>query len=1025
MWFLTAMLMVVFGTPVTAKDSDFIAYELNRYARSKMSRLSNTQRQVVNLADRYRIQKQGQLRAKNLAAPAAAAAAAIPPTADPAAIERPNYPSTGSGGDALVLVSLTQEDCATMVSALDDRKHAQGVILNTQRQLVFLGFDLAKVDDKLGEETKSKLSLFCVGARYALSDDILDMVRIHAEISRAVPDWLQILASREFESWALTQSDLENISRIRQMGNSKEVIKLLGRYKTRKPAIVLTDDFHVSYLLTKDDFAQLQSTAGISKLVEKLQGETFASKKDFDAGLEAAFKGVANPERYILLTQKYAELQTGLMLTEESFKNLKVKNVPDYVLNAMQELKDLNYPDTQINEAVDDIANNLAERLKEFKPDEIVKLAKSSSTGIRFTDESIKSFSDSIKKENPLSQVILERIQKMQIVEYQSDKTMLSAMKNVLRQVADEINNSVPVIIGETKEVTGYSLSEESVQEIKDQLKDFIVPEIYLELLSKMQDIEFPDQDLFWMATKSEITVTGLYNELRQSILGVIHKFNVNKVDKVLLAKLREEKVPPAVLAQLGTLQERKFEDAKALEDEISKMFVQLNERFDTYRPMVIAQAKKKHSIDKTKSIQWSGESCNCVHDHLAGVVYGFFPYWRAGEKQVIDFGVLSRIGYYGLGFDDKGNIVDSARWVDQDTSFLKEARTYNTKVDLVVTRSDWNAWNQFTIEEKTQIFENLAANIVSLIDIPLEDLGSRARPYLTLGTSPTPAMADGVTLNFKGYPQDKDSVAAFKAFTLSLKEHFRARHRKYSLNLMFSRSEIGKGIYDYLKLIDFMDVMADHDKKTKNLFLVLLDEPTSDNKKLLRINIEREMHSSARVKLLRNIVLIRSVDKNDESQVVDDVIYAKDNFGGIGFWPQPLGAPGNAAENMISKALNKYYITKTGVETDFNREVCHFICPNRLAFQVVWEIFVLVVLACVMLYFGQCGCRTTIEKYFIYIIAGLVVPAFLLSMSLLYCDPFLSSIFGGDALLLIVVLALIGYSIWNHRDKLRKANLP
>ena len=1039
-WIFAMMLMACPGITSGATDKDFAANELNRYARSKLGHLSNNQRQTINLLDRYQRQKQAQLRAKQLASPPASPASGNVPSSDSTedneslVLRSDHYQHEGpdptsesrTDNDALVSYALTQKDCVQMVSNVDAKKLDKGAILKAQQQLAALGFYKDSVEGELGSRTRLALKLFCESAQFALSGDLLDMLQIQSAIQKVYPDWIQILASSDFVRWAVKQPDHDEISQSRQLGKSNEVIALLDRYKKRKTTITRTDDFHVSYSLTKDDFKQLQSTNEIFKLIEKLQGETYANKKEFDAALETAFKGVADPERYIQLVQKYAEPQTGLMLTEASFNNLKVKNTPDYILQSIQGLKGLNYPGTEINAAVENIINGLVDKTKEFKPEDIVKLAEISPTGIRFTDDSLKKFSEAQKKDEPLVPVILEKLQKMKVVEYQSSKTMTAAMKNVLKQIVDEINNSVPVIIGETEEIMGYSLNEESMQEINEQLRDFTVPDLYLDMLGYMQDVDYPDPDLFWLATKSRISVTGTNNILRQSILGVINKLRADKMDKVLLGKLREEKVPPTILAQLGTLQDRKFEDTQALENEIKKRVLQLNEQYDQYRPVIVAQARKKHPFDKTKTIQWSGDSCNCVHDHLAGIVYGFYPYWLAGEKQVIDFSVLTRIGYYGLGFDDKGSIIDASRWSELDSGFIREARSYNTKVDLVISRSDWNTWGQFSAEEKTVIFDNLATNIVGLVNTPLTNFTSSAKPIITLGTSPVPIMGDGVTLYFEGYPQDKESVDAFKEFSRTLRDLLKAQKRQYSVNIMFRSSEIGKGIYDYYKLKEFMDSIEGSDKNLDTNFIILLQEPTAVNKKQLRMNIENEMHAKDRVTMLRNTIITRTFDRNNDSQMVDDIVYAKDNFGGIGFWPQPFGVAGNVADNGISEALNKNYLDDVDVvESSLKPTVCHFICPNRWGFRIAWEIVAFTLLACVLLYFRKCEFRVLLDKHFIYVIAGIVTPFFLLSMALMYCDPFLAEFSKGHGFLMILVVALIVYSIWNHQDKKKKANLP
>lgn len=1014
------MLVACLAAGSQASDLDFARQELERASRSRLSRLPNEQRQTLNLVERYLNQKKAQKKASSTVPAPALQELGNEPVPDS------HIPAPRPDKDLLVSYSLTPQDCAQMLAGVTARKHDKDAILMAQQQLIELGFSL-DVDGILGTETKATLTQFCENAQFALSSQLLDMLRNHLAIYKRYPDWVQILASAGFGGWALRQYDHEEIGKTRQLGNSTEVIALLDRYKLRKATtpVLRANDFLVSYALTKDDFKQFRSIGDIFKLTEKLQGETYAGKAEFDAALEKAFSEVAEPKRYMQLVREYVQQQSGLMLSEKSFENLKVKNIPDYILQAIQGLKDLNYPDTEINGALEPIIDDLAAQARKFKPEDVVKLAETWPSGTRLTDESLKKFSETQKKDDPIAAIILGKLQKIKKVEYQNSKAMLWAVKNAIKQVVDGINNVVPAIIGEAEETTSYSLSEDSMQKINERMKDFTVPEIYLEMLGDLQDVNYPDPDLFWLATKAKVSMAGSNDVLRNLIFGVIGKHRANKVDESLLGKLKDAKLSPAVIAQIGTLRDRQFDNTKALEDEVDSLFMQLGEQYDAYRPLLIAQSRKEHPFDKSRKIQWSGGACNCVHDRLEGDVYGFYPYWMAGEKQTIDFSVVTRIGYYGLSFDDKGNIANASRWSGLDTGFIREAQTYGAKVDLVVYRNDWKTWNQSSAEEKAVAFENLAANIAGLVNIPLTDFSSRAKPYISMGASPAPIMGDGVTLHFDGYPQDKAAVDAFNVFIRALRNRFKEQGRQYSVNIMFRSSEMGKGIYDYHKLVGLMDAIKGSDKKLNSRFLVLLQEPTTADKKRLRVNIENGLHGTDRMKLLRNVVMVLTFDGHNDSQLKDDVIYAKDNFGGVGFWPQPAALADSAGESAISLALHENYLNHANADISLKPAVCGFICPNRWAFRLAWEFFIFALVACIILYFRTCEYRNFLEKYFLHIVVGVVVPAFLLGMALLTCDPAWAEISRGNGLLVLVVVTVIAYSVWNYRDKQKDANLP
>lgn len=1004
-----------------ASDVDFAKTELNRVARS---RLSGNQAQTVNLLDRYQRQKQAQKAVPSAVVPGAGQAANTANSNAAGAGSTGNSDSP-TAGEIPASYSLSKDDCEQLLASVVAKKLDKGVILKAQQQLFALGLYQYKLEGVLGLRTAQGLMQFCEAAKFALSEDLLEMLQSHAVIYQAYPDWIQILASREFGTWAGAQRDHDQIGKTRQLGNSTAVIALLDRYKNRKieAPVVWSGDSLISYVLTKDDLKLLKSSNEVFKLIGKLQAKPYASEKEFQAALETAFKGVAEPERYMHLIRKHSEPQAGLMLTDESFKKLKVKNVPGHVLKSIQGLKGLSYPDTEINAAVEDIIGTLADRLKTFKAEEIVKLAEVTPSGARFTVDSLKRFMEAQDKDDPMAAAILDRLQKMKEIEYQNSKTMTSAMKNVLKQVMDDLNKSVPAIIAETEANTTYSLSEEAMQEINDQLQDFTVAEIYLDLLADVQDMDYPDPDLFWHAVKARIAMLGPNATLKRSIFGVIEKNLANKVDEILLGKLRDEKVPPSVLAQLGTLKDRTFANKAALEDAVQYMFMQLSEQFEASRPLVVAQARKIHVFDKTKDIQWTGGFCNCVHSTLSGDVYGFYPYWLAGEKHQINFGLVTRIGYYGLGFDDHGDIPDATRWSGLDTGFIREAQAYGTKLDLVIYRNAWHTWKQISPQEKAAAFQKLSANIVDLINIPLTHAFAKVQPYVSLGMSQSPVMGDGVTLYFEGYPQDAASVDAFHVFIHTLSEQLKAHGRRRAVNIMFHSADVGSGIYDLPKLAAMLNTISD--PKLKIRFLIMLQEPTTSDKKQLRTRIEDGLPALNRMKVLRAVVMVNTLDGRNERQLTADVIFAENNFGGIGFWHQPVSVDGNSANSTINAILHKWYMTTVTGATLQNAGFCRYICPNKWAFRIAWGVLLFILLACVVLYYQLCDYRTVLDKHFIPIIAGLVVPMFVLGILLMSCDPGWAEISNGNDILVIVIIAVIGYAIWNYWDKKKKANLP
>lgn len=914
------------------------------------------------------------------------------------------------------------QDCGLMLENVKKRSLDKDRIVTVQQQLLLLEYSPEWVDGILGPKTQQALTQFCDRARFARSADLLIMLQNHVAIFKLYPHWTQTLASGGFEKWEEGEDDKDEIGLVRLFGNSTEVIALLDRYRKRKlppPVAQPVDNLQVSYMLTQENFSQLKARGEVLKRFEKLQGKTYPGSQEFEAAVEAALQGVPNAEKQVQLALKYAELQTCRKFTDDSFNKLKIAAVPAYILQSVQELKGVNFPLDKIDGAVQTALGSFADKVINFDPGEIVVQAEISKSGTAtITDVSIKKFTDA-HPGDPAAAAIIAKLQKLKKIEYQSAKTMTAAMKNVLKQAGDDINGFQSTILSSAVETVAYGLTEKSIQDMSGQIGETAVPQIYLELIGELLDVQYPNADLFWLAAKAKVSMAGSYNIPRATLFGALANQDSDKIDEAFLEKL-SGKVPPALIAQIGTLQGRTFSDGQALKNEVENLLDKLEDDFEQYRPLLVSLARKTHPFDASKIIQWSGESCNCVHENLSGQVYGFYPYWLAGQKQDIDFSVQTRIGFYALGFDDKGNIEDASRWSGQDTGFINEARKYGSKVDLVIHKNDWDRWSQASAPEKKESFEKLAAGIVNLLGIPLTSFSSKLTHIASLGISHSPVMGDGVTLYFEDYPRDPESVAAFIEFIRNLGKMLQSTGRHSSINVMFRSAEIGMGIYDYAKLLDIIDSVKDN--KLDVLFPVLLQEPTTDNKKLLRLNIESGLHGEKRMKLLRNVATVITFDGHGEKQLNDDVIYAKDNFGGVGFWPQAMVSASSVSGAMVANALHENYMN---FEKKDAPGVCKYICPHKLAYRIVFGIFVFALLLSVAMRFIVCEWKVFFDDHFIYFIAGIVVPTFLLGLALLFCDPGWDEFSKGNAPLIFVIAGIIGYSIWNYQDKKNNADLP
>ena len=1027
------------GAPkaVLASDLDFAKSELSRIGRSAMT---NDQRKALSLADRYR---QFKSREKRAAPPAGGTQATQPAQAAPGVVDGNQLPSrTSSGtfssgsedelgdkkgsGTGPVSFSLSSADCTEMLLPISDKTMKKEAIARMQDHLTKIGLYHFEIDGLVGSRTRIALRNFCESARFAFADDLQLMLRKHLVIASAHANWADTLASEDFARWARTQPDAMEIDQIRHVGDAKDVIALIERFENRgmRKAVASVPDYELSFNLNKEDLQQLKSKKDIEKRIRGLEGSKYASERDFEAALDKAFTGLGNPTRFRDLVREYADVETSLSLTEQSYRRLKVKNVAPHILVAMETLRGLSYPDTEIAAAVEQIVVGLQNGLKSFKPEELVEMADFSQGGGRFTRESMKKFGAAHDAADPTTQAVALRMRGMMEFVYQDKTSMTAAIRNVLRQLREEVNQVAPIVVAEADEVTEYSLDEESIQEIASRIDAFVVPEVFVDLIADIEGQDYLTADLFWMSTRMRFSIDDQGNSIRDALVRVIRRERATRIDDTLVGVLRDEKLPASVIAQLLPLKAQSFNSAQALEVAIDDIFVRLAADYEQYRSMVVAQARKTHLYDKSKVIEWSGGGCNCINPQLSGEVYGLYPFWLAGKQQVINFDLTTRIGFHGLSFDDSGNIPHLARWFDIDTKFIRDARSFGVGVDLVLTKRDWRGWTQMGAQEKAASIDALVGNIEAAVTHRLGDIFSRLQPFLSLGLSPTPTMANGVTLYLDGYPDDNTSVETFDLLIRQLSERLQQHRQKFHINLMFSSSQLGRGIFQPTRLSRTFETITSY-SHLKVRFLVLLQEPVEDDRAQVRARIEHSLEGGQRLDLLRRVLMIVSTDGRNQRRLNDNTTFAEDNYGGLGFWPLPTFDAATAAENPFAKAIKYGYLRSTTGPGLRNTALCAVVCPNRWGFRIAWGALLLLLIGSSALYVYSCNHRIILERHFVWITLGVALPFFLITMLLLSCDPGWAAISQGNDLLVLVVLGVIGYALWSYRERKGLIELP
>lgn len=353
-------------------------------------------------------------------------------------------------------------------------------------------------------------------------------------------------------------------------------------------------------------------------------------------------------------------------------------------------------------------------------------------------------------------------------------------------------------------------------------------------------------------------------------------------------------------------------------------------------------------------------------------------------------------------------------------------------------------------IKARQTILSRLAFNIVHMLAIPMTDLASKSVPWLSFGTGDVPTRGDGVTLYFDGYPPDPDSMALYSEFLTDLRR--RLTEGGFDLNIMLRHTEMGQGIYGYEKLASVVQLEEEQDQPAlydwaqhnfklafgiaegggyvQPHYLVLLEEPTTDTKKLLRSEVEDATLGQARAALLRRMVPVINFNGLAWPQLEDDLIYFDDNFGGVGFWPSTKPPAPDAAQvaaqgvarcgdlKLLEDCIQDHFRDPPGGSDAL---ACKFVCSYRLPLRFTLDILVLALAATVIAYARWCDARPVIMKYYVAPVVAIGVAVAIFA-GLMTCDPFLNDL--GDGLLIpgVLVMALIGMyfyfrSILKERD--------
>jgi hypothetical protein len=465
----------------------------------------------------------------------------------------------------------------------------------------------------------------------------------------------------------------------------------------------------------------------------------------------------------------------------------------------------------------------------------------------------------------------------------------------------------------------------------------------------------------------------------------------------------------------------------------------------DGLKTEIVTTAQKLHDSTLAKPVHWTGDGCGCTPPVGPGGndVYGFYPFWMAqDEKQAIDFSLFTRIGYFGPVLDDSGDYSMPPHWNDPRRDFIRTAHRHDVDVDLVIYRRDWPRVLNMGTQQQQTFIRKATARAVALADTPLTDRTS-LRGYLLPVWSERTHVYSGITVFFDDLPTEPAQADQFRSFFRRFMDELikamQQTGRSYALSIVVPDHLLGDeaGAYNFSDLLGYIaraesgtrsptrggteksaDAIDRVDYKGTTdisvLLLVLLSEPTSDTKKVMRARMDNtnSMHGHQRVAFLNSILPVMfhpvsdpaaPLPKPRKDRLDIDLAYVEWQFGGVAFWPMPL-KPADPAMASVTGVLVKNEFL--GPVNSTLSPLCTRVCPNRSIVRLLFEVLLLVGVVSLGAYAWVCEVRRLGMKFMLFLWGGGVVTL-LVGMALLSCDPDLVALRRGNYLLYALILAL------------------
>jgi hypothetical protein len=487
----------------------------------------------------------------------------------------------------------------------------------------------------------------------------------------------------------------------------------------------------------------------------------------------------------------------------------------------------------------------------------------------------------------------------------------------------------------------------------------------------------------------------------------------------------------------------------------------------DIVRTDALDHARKQEKWVGVAPLHWqSTPGCGCVpaHGKDAKVVYGVFPFWRSKAMGTIDFNRFNRISFLGVQLTSQGGWLRPSAQGDEDLwwasaeSFAQTAHAHGAQLDLVLQAGDWGALANTPESEIKTLSEAAARRALVLVDTPLTGFDAFVQRLLAPWWRPQAHVFDGVTLMFQPLPEAHSAAAKnvdefIDGFMLELVREMQKKGDRYTINIVApdslslvpadnSRPTAAENqiteeqnlfwtrflIYKKLAEPPSAHPELSGSKRMQYLgwtdisvrLLVPLRESTKITQKTFRANVEKPaaITGEDRVAVLESIIPIlfnpaggeppgppksRALSQAAFQQLDDDMVYFKQNFGGVALWPVPMRGV-DAGDDVYGRIKQNFFNNGAIIRGD------HAICSTAL--RLIWQATVVVFVIAAIFYFWVGESSRRGRLYLIGLLAWLIVTI-VLSLWLLFSDPALAEASHGNVFLVGLIVLASSLGLW------------